>query len=145
MTYQLTPRSRDGLRRIAAHVNTHFGARTAEPVLDELFAAFELLARSPGIGHTRSDLTKDATIRFWVVAPTLIAYRRASATGGIEVLFVERGERDGERLRTPPRCPLPTFHKNRRALRTAPGFTRRPPPERWQSGRLRHLAKVMYP
>lgn len=56
-------------------------------MLDELQAAFEMLAESPGIGHRREDLTTDAHVRFWPVGPCLIAYRRASDV--IEVLLVE--------------------------------------------------------
>lgn len=72
------------------------GVRVAERVLDGLEAAFELLATNPGTGHRREDLTADEHVRFWSVGPSLIAYRRANDV--IEILFVERGERDWERL-----------------------------------------------
>jgi hypothetical protein len=35
-------------------------------------------------------------VLFWSVAPTLIAYRRRG--DGVEVLFIERAERDWRRL-----------------------------------------------
>jgi plasmid stabilization system protein ParE len=58
--------------------------------------ALELLAAQPGSGHFRSDLTSDRTIRFWSVGPTLIAYR--VRPGRIEILLIERGDRDWRRL-----------------------------------------------
>jgi plasmid stabilization system protein ParE len=95
--YKLTPKARGGLRRILAHVHDHFGARVAEEVLDRLVAAFELVAEHPLAGHRREDLTEDERIRFWSVGPTLIAYRLGSQDV-VEILLVERGERDWERL-----------------------------------------------
>jgi plasmid stabilization system protein ParE len=67
--YRLTPRAQQGLERLAAN---------------------------PGIGHRREDLTLNKSVRFWSVGPTLIAYR--SEHSPIEVLFIERGEVDWERL-----------------------------------------------
>ncbi len=80
----------------STNVDTRFGERVAERVLGELECAFENLAASPGIGHRREDLTQDEQIRFRSVGPTLIAYRRVADV--TEILFVERGERDWERL-----------------------------------------------
>ncbi len=94
--YRLTPQARIGFRNILEYVEDRFGVRVAERVLDKLEAAFDMLAESPGIGHSREDLTADEQVQFWSVGPTLIAYRRAADI--IEVLFVERGERDWERL-----------------------------------------------
>ena len=75
--YRLTPSARDGLRR----------------VFDQLVTAFEVISESPGIGHRREDLTPDDRVRFWSVGPSLIAYR-VGPGGGVEILFIERGERD---------------------------------------------------
>jgi plasmid stabilization system protein ParE len=94
--YEFTRRARIGFRNILEYVEARFGPRVAGRVLDELVAAFELLVESPGIGHQRDDLTKDERIRFWSVGPTLIAYR--ATADSIEILFVERGERDWEQL-----------------------------------------------
>ena len=96
-SYRLTPKARDGLREILEYVEAHFGTTTAEEVLERLLSAFELLAANPGAGHRRDDLTDDMRIRFWSVGPTLIAYRDGSRDS-VEVLIVERGERDWERL-----------------------------------------------
>lgn len=94
--YRLTPRARSGLRSILEYVEGRFGVRVAERVLDELEAAFEQLAQSPGVGHLREDITSKEQVRFWSVKPSLIAYRLVD--GVVEILFVERGERDWEKL-----------------------------------------------
>lgn len=94
--YALTPYARTGLRSILEYVEREFGARVGERVLDKLVAAFELIADNPGIGHRREDLTTDEWIRFWAAGPTLIAYRTTTDT--IEILFIERGEKDWARL-----------------------------------------------
>ena len=95
--YRLTPKARDSLRDILAYVDRRFGARVAGEVLERLVAAFETLAANPGVGHRRDDLTGDERIRFWSVGPTLMAYR-VGALGGIEILLIERGERDWKRI-----------------------------------------------
>lgn len=94
--YKLTPRAQAGFQDIIDYVEREFGSRAAEEVLDRIAVAFELLAENPHIGHVRRDITDNAAIRFWSVGPTLLAYRRGA--GVIEILFVERGERDWERL-----------------------------------------------
>ena len=94
--YRLSPQARSGFRSILGYVETEFGLRVAGRVLHDVQAAFEMLAQRPGVGHIREDLTADERVRFWTVGPTLIAYRRAA--DGIEVLVVERGERDWRRL-----------------------------------------------
>jgi plasmid stabilization system protein ParE len=55
-----------------------------------------MLAESPGVGHVREDITQNESVLFWSVRPSLIAYRRAADV--VEILFVERGERDWDRL-----------------------------------------------
>lgn len=94
--YRLTPQARTGLRNILEYVERRFGVRVAERVLDKLVAAFEQIAESPGSGHVREDITTNEQVRFWTVKPSLIAYREVES--GVEVLFVERGGRDWEKL-----------------------------------------------
>ena len=95
--YRLTPRARDGLREVLEYVDDRFGAAAADRVLERLAGAFSMLAAHPGAGHRREDLTEDENVRFWAVGPTLVAYRAASSDV-VEILIVERGERDWERL-----------------------------------------------
>lgn len=94
-SYRLTPLAREGLARIVLYAEARFGGEVAGRVLLELSEAFDLLAASPAIGHSRQDLTPDSRIRFWSVGPSLIAYR--SSVHGLEVLLVERGAIDWER------------------------------------------------
>ena len=95
-SYRLTPRAAEGFLRIALYVDEHFGSEIAERVVDDIEHAFEQLARRPGIGHRREDVTSEDEVRFWAVGPTLIAYRLRPEW--LEVLFVERGELDWEAL-----------------------------------------------
>ncbi len=95
--YRLTPAARDGLRRILEHVDRSFGVLVAERVLDQLVSAFECIGQTPGIGHRRPDLTEDDQVRFWTVGPSLLAYRVMPGYP-VEILFVERGERDWVRV-----------------------------------------------
>ena len=95
--YRLTPKAREGFRDILEYLDKRFGAQVAERVLDRLVAAFEFLAERPGTGHRREDLTQDERVLFWSVGLTLIAYRPGSRDP-VEILFVERAERDWERL-----------------------------------------------
>ncbi len=46
----------------------------ADRWIEKLFSAFELLGRTPGIGHMREDLT-DLPVLFWPVETYLIVYR----------------------------------------------------------------------
>ena len=55
-----------------------------------LFEAFELLARHPGLGHTRHDLTRQP-LKFWSVHSYLVAYD--PATVPLEIVAVYRGRR----------------------------------------------------
>ena len=63
----------------------------ADKVHAALFKAFELLARHPGLGHTREDLTRQ-TLKFWSVHSYLVAYDPATAP--LEIVAVFRGSRD---------------------------------------------------
>jgi plasmid stabilization system protein ParE len=94
--YRLTPRARQGLTEILEYVAREFGTDAAETALDRLVAAFELIALQPGIGHVRGDITDNGAVRFWSVPPTLIAYRAGADL--VEILMVERGERDWPQL-----------------------------------------------
>lgn len=95
-SYRLTPRAADGLWRILVYVEDRFGAAVTDRVLAEIESAFDLLVERPQIGRRREELTTDPRSRFWSVGPTLIAYRASG--DDIDVLFVERGSLDWERL-----------------------------------------------
>lgn len=63
----------------------------AEHLIANLFDAFESLARNPGIGHTRKDLTRHAVL-FWPVGNYLVIYRAERSP--IQIVAVIHGARD---------------------------------------------------
>ena len=63
----------------------------ADRIRDELFAAFDALAKTPGMGHYRSDLVAEP-LRFWRVRDYLILYR--SEKRPLEIVRVLHGKRD---------------------------------------------------
>jgi len=65
--------------------------RAADRWIGKLFDAFEALARNPGMGHERKDLTT-YPILFWPVGAYLILYR--VQTKRVEIVAVTQGARD---------------------------------------------------
>jgi len=65
--------------------------RAADRWIGKLFDAFDALARNPGMGHKRKDLT-DYSVLFWPVEAYLILYRDQAER--IEILDVTQGARD---------------------------------------------------
>jgi plasmid stabilization system protein ParE len=63
----------------------------ADKLEDEFFEAFEMLAKRPRLGHTRSDLT-ERDVLFWPVGSYLIVYRSIPTT--LQVVAVLHGARD---------------------------------------------------
>ena len=70
--YVLHPRVWEDLRELWEFI-AEDNPDAADRVEEELFAAFELLAKQPGIGHSRPDITTGA-LRFWTVRRYLVAY-----------------------------------------------------------------------
>lgn len=56
-----------------------------------LFDAFEVVAKTPAIGHKRDDLTSYPVL-FWPVVPYLIIYRATRRP--VEIVAVTHGARD---------------------------------------------------
>jgi plasmid stabilization system protein ParE len=63
----------------------------ADRWIAKLFDAFEALGRTPGMGHTREDLTPHQ-VRFWPVGAYLVIYRAEHRP--IEIVAVTQGSRD---------------------------------------------------
>lgn len=63
----------------------------ADRWIARLFDAFDALARTPRMGHTRKDLT-DYPVLFWPVGAYLILYRVQPKR--IEIVAVTQGSRD---------------------------------------------------
>jgi plasmid stabilization system protein ParE len=76
--YLLTPEAQEDVRRIRDYLTAQAGPRVARRVLSAFVVAFRRLARAPGIGHRREDLTADEGLRFWAVFSYLVAYHRES-------------------------------------------------------------------
>jgi plasmid stabilization system protein ParE len=57
----------------------------------KLFDAFEVLGRTPGMGHKREDLTAYPVL-FWPVGAYLVIYRADRLP--VEIVSVTRGSRD---------------------------------------------------
>jgi plasmid stabilization system protein ParE len=65
--------------------------QAADRWIAKLFEAFDALARTPGMGHKREDLTT-LPILFWPVGAYLILYRVKSER--VEIVAVTQGARD---------------------------------------------------
>ena len=63
----------------------------ADGWIGKLFEAFDALARNPGMGHKRDDLT-NYPVLFWPVGAYLILYRFQNEF--IEIVAVTQGARD---------------------------------------------------
>jgi plasmid stabilization system protein ParE len=63
----------------------------ADQWIARLFAAFEAIGNTPGIGHRREDLTAYPVL-FWPVGAYLVIYRATSQP--IEIVAVTQGARD---------------------------------------------------
>lgn len=63
----------------------------ADRWIDKLYDSFEALARTPGMGHGREDLT-EYRVLFWPVGAYLIIYRAERRP--IEIVAVTQGSRD---------------------------------------------------
>jgi len=90
--YVLTVEAQHDLRNIRDYLTADGGPRLARYVLSAFVVAFRRLAKTPGIGHRREDLTPDENVYFWPVFSYLIAYHRGSAP--LAIIAVLHGKRD---------------------------------------------------
>jgi plasmid stabilization system protein ParE len=92
--YRLTPNAQENVDTICAFIADDSVA-AALRVWDSLEQAFEQLAQTPEIGHTREDLT-DRPVKFWNVFSYLIVYDPTSVP--LNIIAVLHGARDVEHL-----------------------------------------------
>jgi plasmid stabilization system protein ParE len=88
--YIVSPKAEGDLTEIWEYI-AHDSIDAADRWIRRLREAIEFLARSPGIGHKRPDLT-DFAILFWPVGAYLILYRARKKRLGI--VAVTHGARD---------------------------------------------------
>jgi plasmid stabilization system protein ParE len=65
--YVLTLEAQSDLREIRQYLHNEAGPRVARHVVNAFIVAFRKLARKPGMGHVRDDLTADRYLIFWPV------------------------------------------------------------------------------
>ena len=93
--YILSPEAKKDLREIRDYLVSQDGRRLARYVLQEIRAAFRLLASHPEAGHLRQDLTP-LPVKFWPVFSYLIIYDPVARPLGI--VRVLHGRRDVEAI-----------------------------------------------
>ena len=95
--YVLSPESRQDIFDIWCYLAVEAGVDLADQVEGELFDDFELLTRSPGLGHKRQDLTK-LPVRFYRAFPYqyMIMYREVK--GGLEIIAVLHAKRNIKKI-----------------------------------------------
>jgi len=92
--FALSPGADEDIWSIWQYLAQESGVTVANRVETELLDAFETLARSPGIGHRRADLT-DHPVFFFAVYQYLIVYRKSLP---LEITAVIHGKRDVEQI-----------------------------------------------
>jgi toxin ParE1/3/4 len=93
--YFLSPEAKEDLRDIRAYLVSQGGSRLAKHVLQEIRAAFRLLASHPDAGHRRQDLTS-LPVKFWPVFSYLVVYDPVARP--IAIVRVLHGPRDVETI-----------------------------------------------
>jgi plasmid stabilization system protein ParE len=92
--YRLTRDALDDLDALWEYIAVD-NLDAADRVVADIFRACEQLAESPGIGHTREDLT-DRPLRFWSVGRYLVIYRYDQRP--IDIIGVLHSARDVLRI-----------------------------------------------
>jgi antitoxin ParD1/3/4/toxin ParE1/3/4 len=94
--YVLTAEAPKDLKQIRDYVLQEGGCRAARYVVTSIVNAFRGIARTPGQGHHRDDLTPRPELRFWSVFSYLIVYRVDEKP--LTIVAIIHGKRQVERL-----------------------------------------------
>ena len=89
-SYEISPEALLDLQTIWDFIAVD-STSAADRVIDELFDAFEHLAKWPDTGHSRPDLTPQS-VRFWSVRSYLVVYR--SSLQNVQIVAILHGSRD---------------------------------------------------
>lgn len=92
--FLLSPEADEDVWNIWRHLAEETGVNVANRIEADLFHAFEMLARTPGIGHRRADLTRHPVF-FFAVYQYMIVYRKSLP---LEIAAVIHGRRDVQRI-----------------------------------------------
>jgi plasmid stabilization system protein ParE len=93
----LAPEAAHDLVEIWRHLKNKAGVEVAERVERAIRDRIVFLARTPGAGHWRRDLTEE-TVRFFSVYSYLVVYR--PETRPVQAVAILHGHRDVERILT---------------------------------------------
>jgi antitoxin ParD1/3/4/toxin ParE1/3/4 len=114
-----TLQAQEDFRDIRDYVLREGGFRAARYVIGALVTSYRALARSPGQGHRRQDLTEREELRFWSVFSYLVVYRTDKKPLAIMALI--HGKRNVQRiLKERSHAFLPTKIKQTKPLTTSP-------------------------
>lgn len=92
--YIVSPKADEDIFEVWRYLYEQAGVEVANRVEAELYGTFEMLARNPGIGHKRSDLTSHPVL-FVAVYSYMIVYRPHTP---LEIARVLHGKRDLKRI-----------------------------------------------
>jgi antitoxin ParD1/3/4 len=93
--YVLAPQAAIDLVEIWRYIKEQSSLEIADRVETAIREKFEFLAKTPGAGHLRKDLT-DADVKFFPVYSYLIVYRRE--TTPLQIVSILHGRRDLEQI-----------------------------------------------
>jgi len=93
--FALTRLAERDLDEIKSYLVERAGPGTARRVIRDIRSALDVLAKQPGVGHAREDLTT-RPLKFWPVYSYLIVYHPASSP--IQIMRVLHGKRDIESI-----------------------------------------------
>jgi len=91
-SYEIAPQAGRDLLRIYQYIAQDNPA-ASEALIEELFKAFEHLARWPRSGHPRRDLTEQEVL-FWPVRSYLVVYRVPRNSVPLQIVTVLHAARD---------------------------------------------------
>src|SRR5579859_2107069 len=91
-SYELSPEALEDLLSIQNYISLDSPA-AAERLIDQFFLAFENLAKWPGSGHSRADLTSKRVL-FWPLDSYLIVYHAREADSMVQIVAVLHSARD---------------------------------------------------
>jgi plasmid stabilization system protein ParE len=89
--YIISPEAAEDLKEIRAYLKREAGPRVVTTTILKITAAFVLLSRTPGAGHTREDLT-GSEVKFWSVFSYMVVYDPTKIP--VEIVRVIHGNRD---------------------------------------------------